>query len=145
MLLRLCGKYIHLMRDLKPIASDVFLAMTQLLDFYVLVVYTFFTKDLSAESRLKVADHRLLDIVEKIEKDLIKREVPLNPKSVADGMAKSPIKSVKGTTGNRLVQFQFQCFLHSFTLVCSLTLFKVLVCYFALWYAPWLCFQVIFC
>ena len=46
MLLRLCGKYIHLMKDLQPIASDVFRAMTQLLDFYVIVVYNFFTKDL---------------------------------------------------------------------------------------------------
>ena len=46
MLLRLCGKYTHLMKDLKPIASDVFRAMTQLLDFYVIAVYAFFTKDL---------------------------------------------------------------------------------------------------
>ena len=53
MLLRLCGKYIHLMKDLQPIASDVFRAMTQLLDFYVIVVYNFFTKDLVCPFKLK--------------------------------------------------------------------------------------------
>ncbi len=40
------GKYIHLMRALEPIASSVFVSMTQLLDYYLLVVYTFFTRNL---------------------------------------------------------------------------------------------------
>ena len=41
MLLRLCGKYLRLMKDLRPIASNVFHAMTQLLEFYALVTYSF--------------------------------------------------------------------------------------------------------
>ena len=57
MLLRLCGKYTHLMKDLKPIASDVFHAMTQLLDFYVIVVYNFFTKDLVCINRYNFANY----------------------------------------------------------------------------------------
>ena len=46
MLLRLCGKYLHLMQRLQPIAYDVFVAMTQLLEYYFMNVHTFFTRDL---------------------------------------------------------------------------------------------------
>ena len=46
MLLRLCGKYLHLMSMLQPIAKDVFIAMTQLLGYYFLNVHSLFTKDL---------------------------------------------------------------------------------------------------
>ena len=46
MLLRLCGKYLHLMQRLQPIAYDVFVAMTQLLEYYFINVHTFFTRDL---------------------------------------------------------------------------------------------------
>ena len=46
MILRLIGKYFHLMQMLEPIASDVFSSMTQLLDFYVLTIYKNFTRDL---------------------------------------------------------------------------------------------------
>ena len=46
MILRLIGKYFHLMQMLEPIASDVFSSMTQLLDFYVLTIYKHFTRDL---------------------------------------------------------------------------------------------------
>jgi hypothetical protein len=46
MLLRLWGKYLHLMRALGPIAPNVFHSMTQLLDFYALVVHEFFTQNL---------------------------------------------------------------------------------------------------
>lgn len=46
MILRLCGKYIHLMKALEPIASNVFISMMQLLEYYLFVVYNFFTKDL---------------------------------------------------------------------------------------------------
>ena len=34
------------MRALQPIASSVFTSMTQLLDYYLLVVHTFFTQNL---------------------------------------------------------------------------------------------------
>ena len=46
MVLRLLGKYIHLMQMLEPISNDVFISMTQLLDFYVLTVFNHFTRDL---------------------------------------------------------------------------------------------------
>ena len=46
MLLRLCGKYLHLMQRLQPIAYDVFVAMTQLLEYYFINVHNFFTRDL---------------------------------------------------------------------------------------------------
>ena len=52
MLLRLCGKYLHLMKALEPIASNVFTSMTQLIEFYLLVVHEFFAK--AAVSSLKI-------------------------------------------------------------------------------------------
>ena len=42
MMLRLFGKYLHLMQMLEPISTDVFKAMTQLLDYYLVNVHTFF-------------------------------------------------------------------------------------------------------
>lgn len=50
MLLRLCGKYLHLMQRLQPIAYDVFVAMTQLLEYYFINVHTFFTRDLVSKT-----------------------------------------------------------------------------------------------
>ena len=46
MLLRLCGKYLHLLQALEPISIEVFACMTNLLDFYTLTVYDIFTQDL---------------------------------------------------------------------------------------------------
>ena len=46
MLLRLWGKYLHLLQMLEPISDEVFLAMTNLMDFYLFNVYQAFTKDL---------------------------------------------------------------------------------------------------
>jgi hypothetical protein len=46
MLLRLCGKYLHLMQMLEPISENVFISMTELLDFYLLTVFNFFTTNL---------------------------------------------------------------------------------------------------
>lgn len=46
MLLRLFGKYLHLLQLLEPISLQVFNGLTQLLDFYILAVYNSFTKDL---------------------------------------------------------------------------------------------------
>ena len=45
-LLRLCGKYLHLMQMLRPIAADVFLAMTQLIEYYFVNVHILFSNDL---------------------------------------------------------------------------------------------------
>ena len=46
MLLRLCGKYLHLLQTLEPISIEVFACMTNLLDFYTLTVFDLFTQDL---------------------------------------------------------------------------------------------------
>lgn len=46
MLLRLCGKYLHLLQALEPISTEVFACMTNLLDFYTLTVFDIFTQDL---------------------------------------------------------------------------------------------------
>ena len=51
MVLRLCGKYLHLMRALRPIATDVFASMAQLVDYYALVVHAFFTQSLVSSGR----------------------------------------------------------------------------------------------
>ena len=58
MLLRLCGKYLHLMQRLQPIAYDVFVAMTQLLEYYFMNVHIFFTRDL-VSTTLNIVNHSL--------------------------------------------------------------------------------------
>ena len=55
MLLRLCGKYLHLMHMLEPISDDVFSAMTMLLDFYLMNVYDLFTSGLVSVNLLPTA------------------------------------------------------------------------------------------
>ncbi|XP_022109307.1 syndetin-like [Acanthaster planci] len=44
--LRLFGKYMQMMTVLKPIAFDVVLCMSQLFDYYLFAVYTFFATDM---------------------------------------------------------------------------------------------------
>lgn len=46
MLLRLFGKYLHLLQMLEPISSQVFGCLTQLMDRYLMAVFECFTKDL---------------------------------------------------------------------------------------------------
>ena len=46
MLLRLFGKYLHLMQILNPISQEVFQGLTTLFDYYFLTVHRTFTKDL---------------------------------------------------------------------------------------------------
>lgn len=58
MLLRLCGKYLHLMQALEPIASNVFVSMSQLIDFYVLAVFEFFSRDQVSEYNLRKGSGR---------------------------------------------------------------------------------------
>jgi hypothetical protein len=50
LLLRLCGKYVRLMRALQPIAASVMAAMVQLLEIYVIAVHNMFTKDVVRRS-----------------------------------------------------------------------------------------------
>lgn len=47
MLLRLFGKYLHLMQMLNPISGEVFEGLTALFDFYFLTAFRLFTKDLN--------------------------------------------------------------------------------------------------
>ena len=47
MLLRLFGKYLHLLQILNPISQEVFKGLTALFDFYFLTVFRLFTKDLN--------------------------------------------------------------------------------------------------
>lgn len=44
--LRLCGKYVQMSRLLRPIAFEVIVCMSQLFDYYLFAVHTFFTADL---------------------------------------------------------------------------------------------------
>lgn len=88
MILRLCGKYIHLMKALEPIASNVFISMMQLLEYYLFVVYNFFTKDLSSDLMLKLTSEGLQSILERIDTDLVRRVVNKSPQNAI--MSPSP-------------------------------------------------------
>lgn len=46
MLLRLFGKYVHLLQMLEPISSQVFGCLTQLMDRYLMAVFKYFSQDL---------------------------------------------------------------------------------------------------
>ncbi|KAJ4430694.1 hypothetical protein ANN_19285 [Periplaneta americana] len=48
--LRQCGKYLQMSRLLRPIACEVIICMTQLFDYYLYAVHTFFTADLPVSS-----------------------------------------------------------------------------------------------
>ena len=69
MLLRLIGKYLHLMQMLEPISNDIFHAMNQLLEFYVLTVYRHFTKNL-VEPYNSVMKPRFTAVMNRIQKSL---------------------------------------------------------------------------
>jgi hypothetical protein len=65
--LRLFGKYMHMMNILRPIAFDVMLCMFQLFDYYLFTVYKFFAKDMlslaetSLSNEMKVTLKRITD------------------------------------------------------------------------------------
>ncbi len=48
------GRYLHMMDVLKPIASEIFKRVTELVDLYVFVVFNFFTEDIVRGERLSV-------------------------------------------------------------------------------------------
>ncbi|XP_059085290.1 syndetin-like isoform X2 [Tigriopus californicus] len=81
MILRLCGKYIHLMKALEPIASNVFISMMQLLEYYLFVVFNFFTKDLSSDLMAKLTHEGLNAILERIDTDMVRRVVDKPPQT----------------------------------------------------------------
>ena len=66
MLLRLCGKYLHLMQMLEPISNNVFSAMTMLLDFYLINVYDIFTSTLQHGHQSAVINPKFRAVIERI-------------------------------------------------------------------------------
>jgi hypothetical protein len=50
--LRQCGKYVQMSHLLRPIAYEVIVCMSQLFDYYLFAVHTFFTADLVRRYRL---------------------------------------------------------------------------------------------
>jgi len=85
MLLRLCGKYLHLMQKLQPIATSVFIAMTQLIDFYFINVHSIFSSDLSYESHHVIWSAKYASVVSRISTDLlIQKSSPAASTNIAD-------------------------------------------------------------
>lgn len=69
--LRLCGKYLQMSKYLKPIASQVVSALTQLFDFYLYTVYSFFTSDMPNTLSLNVSSLKLQAVLNRIRENLI--------------------------------------------------------------------------
>ncbi|XP_071949997.1 syndetin-like [Antedon mediterranea] len=79
--LRLVGKYMQMMSVLTPIAYDVVLCMSQLFDYYLYAVYSFFTSDMADVE--KVLNSKLLNTLRRISNEIIdkSRSGPLNSES----------------------------------------------------------------
>ncbi|XP_030056373.1 syndetin isoform X2 [Microcaecilia unicolor] len=74
--IRLVGKYMQMMTILKPIAFDVIHCMSQLFDYYLYAVYTFFGRNDTYESSgLGLSSSRLRTTLNRIQESLIDMEV----------------------------------------------------------------------
>ncbi|XP_029022934.1 syndetin isoform X4 [Betta splendens] len=73
--IRLVGKYIQMMNILKPIAFDVIHCVSQLFDYYLYAVYTFFGRnDMYESSGLGLISSRLRTTLNRIQESLIDME-----------------------------------------------------------------------
>ncbi|XP_028453320.1 LOW QUALITY PROTEIN: syndetin [Perca flavescens] len=74
-LIRLVGKYMQMMNILKPIAFDVIHCVSQLFDYYLYAVYTFFGRnDMYESSGLGLISSRLRTTLNRIQESLIDME-----------------------------------------------------------------------
>ncbi|XP_034455877.1 syndetin isoform X1 [Hippoglossus hippoglossus] len=73
--IRLVGKYMQMMNILKPIAFDVIHCVSQLFDYYLYAVYTFFGRnDMYESSGLGLISSRLRTTLNRIQENLIDME-----------------------------------------------------------------------
>ncbi|XP_061738558.1 syndetin isoform X2 [Nerophis ophidion] len=73
--IRLVGKYMQMMNILKPIAFDVIHCVSQLFDYYLFAVYTFFGRnDMYESSGLGLISSRLRTTLNRIQESLIDME-----------------------------------------------------------------------
>ncbi|XP_062899909.1 syndetin isoform X2 [Mobula hypostoma] len=73
--IRLVGKYMQMMNILKPIAFDVIHCMSQLFDYYLYAVYTFFGReDMYESTGLGLISSRLRTTLSRIQESLIDLE-----------------------------------------------------------------------
>uniref|UniRef100_A0A8C5BXU0 VPS50 subunit of EARP/GARPII complex n=1 Tax=Gadus morhua TaxID=8049 RepID=A0A8C5BXU0_GADMO len=73
--IRLLGKYMQMMNILKPIAFDVIHCVSQLFDYYLYAVYTFFGRnDMYESSGLGLISSRLRTTLNRIQENLIDME-----------------------------------------------------------------------
>ncbi|XP_069504568.1 syndetin isoform X2 [Ambystoma mexicanum] len=80
--IRLVGKYMQMMTILKPIAFDVIHCMSQLFDYYLYAVYTFFGRNDTFESTgLGLSSSRLRTTLNRIQESLIDMEVSIDTSS----------------------------------------------------------------
>uniref|UniRef100_A0A673H7X0 Syndetin-like n=1 Tax=Sinocyclocheilus rhinocerous TaxID=307959 RepID=A0A673H7X0_9TELE len=71
-MIRLVGKYMQMMNILKPIAFDVIHSVSQLFDYYLYAVYTFFGRnDMYESSGLGLISSRLKTTLSRIQESLI--------------------------------------------------------------------------
>uniref|UniRef100_A0AAQ4RDN2 VPS50 EARP/GARPII complex subunit n=1 Tax=Gasterosteus aculeatus aculeatus TaxID=481459 RepID=A0AAQ4RDN2_GASAC len=74
--IRLVGKYMQMMNILKPIAFDVIHCVSQLFDYYLYAVYTFFGRnDMYESSGLGLISSRLRTTLNRIQESLIDMEI----------------------------------------------------------------------
>ncbi|KAM8770444.1 syndetin isoform 2-T2 [Rhynchonycteris naso] len=78
--IRLVGKYMQMMNILKPIAFDVIHFMSQLFDYYLYAIYTFFGRNDSLESTgLGLSSSRLRTTLNRIQESLIDMVISADP------------------------------------------------------------------
>merc|ERR1719427_204783 len=74
MVLRLIGRYSHMMKVLTPIAGEVWRGICQLFEFYLYTVNMFFSRDLS-DMEQNVYSARLRDTLTNISSEVVMHEL----------------------------------------------------------------------
>ncbi|CAH1787995.1 unnamed protein product [Owenia fusiformis] len=76
--IRLIGKYAQMMSVLKPIAFDVIICMSQIFDYYLYTIYSFFGIDLGDVNELSLSN-KLRTTLKRIKDNLIYEEQQVTP------------------------------------------------------------------
>ncbi|KAL1465557.1 hypothetical protein WDU94_005114 [Cyamophila willieti] len=90
-ILRLCGKYLQMSKYLKLIASTVIYSLFQLFEYYLYVVYQFFSRDQTSGKIVSVTSLKLQSVLKRIKENLIHNHDSAAPINHSDRVALAEI------------------------------------------------------
>uniref|UniRef100_A0A8D8URU6 Syndetin n=1 Tax=Cacopsylla melanoneura TaxID=428564 RepID=A0A8D8URU6_9HEMI len=90
-ILRLCGKYLQMSKYLKLIASTVIYSLFQLFEYYLYIVYQFFSRDQTSGKIVSVTSLKLQSVLKRIKENLIHSHDSAAPINISDRVALAEI------------------------------------------------------